>query len=152
MSKANANPEECFAAFLPGLHISIIQKLLHRFLKSIFLVWLALALTVCSELWNTTLLFPFGLFSLAGKVDLSALWFAGFLLLLIRILIGWRPSIKEQQHLLCCWFQELCWLHRNLKARCSFGSKLQMLRLQWEEKWKLWAWIEIWFWWDSLKC
>lgn len=52
--------------------------------------------SVWQDLENDTS-FSFGLFSLATEVDMSALKFAGFLLLLICILIGWRPVIKEQQ-------------------------------------------------------
>jgi len=67
----------------------------------------------------------------------SALEFEGFLLLLMHILIGWRPLIKEPAAAFMLLISGTLWLHRNLSARCGFGCELQMLPLQWEEKWKL---------------
>lgn len=139
-----------FCCFSPGAAYQCCFKSCYS--RNTNISCLLLALTVCGEIWNMTLLFPFGLFSLATKVDMSALKFGGFLLLLIHILIGWRPVIKEQQQLLRFWSQEPCWLHKILRVRCGFGCELQMLHLQWEEKLKLRAWISTWFWWNSLKC
>lgn len=66
------SPRAAYQHSFKNYYMNSLKKKKHKKI-AVFLVWLSPALTVCGRIWNRMLAVPFGLFSLVGKVDMSAL-------------------------------------------------------------------------------